>query len=102
MPGTSPPLQIAGVPAGTVELLLVVTDPAANGYVHWAVAGIDPVTSFWAEGSVPNGAVQGRNGAGSVGWTPICPPAGETHTYDFALYALSQRSGLTDGFDPRR
>lgn len=98
--GASPPMQVAGVPTGTAELMLIVTDPAAKGYVHWAVAGIDPVTAFWAQGTVPNGAVQGRNGAGNVGWAAICPPKGQTHTYDFTLYALGQRSGLADGFDP--
>ena len=43
--GTAPPFAWANVPAGTVELVLLVTDPEANGFIHWMVAGIDPTTT---------------------------------------------------------
>ncbi len=33
--GNAPPFAWANVPAGTVELVLVITDPEANGFIHW-------------------------------------------------------------------
>ena len=40
----SPPLGWSGVPAGTVQLALVVDDPDAprGTYVHWILIGLDP------------------------------------------------------------
>ncbi len=90
----SPPLTINGAPASTVELLLVVTDQDAAGYLHWVVAGIDPTTSNFDEGLSPAGALEIVNDSGSPDWSGPCPPSG-THTYDFTVYALDQPSGLS-------
>ena len=38
----SPTLIWTAPPAGTVEMALLVTDDDADGFVHWAVAGIPP------------------------------------------------------------
>src|SRR5947209_2328748 len=38
--GTPPAFSWANVPAGTVELALTMTDPDADNFVHWVVAGI--------------------------------------------------------------
>ena len=38
----SPPLLWQGVPAGTVELAVVVRDVDAEGFVHWVIAGLPP------------------------------------------------------------
>lgn len=95
----SPPLAWTGVPEGTVELALTVVDPEAPGgqFVHWAVTGLDPVLSGLDEGSVPDGAVEARNGTSEFGWFGPCPPSGETHPYVFTLYALSAPSGVSAG-----
>jgi Raf kinase inhibitor-like YbhB/YbcL family protein len=86
----SPPLAGSDVPADAAALGVVVTDPDANGFVHWVVAGIDPTTAGGVDaGSLPAGAVEGRNDAGGLGWVGPCPPSG-THTYEFTLYALGQ------------
>lgn len=98
----SPPLQWSGVPAGTVELALVVTDEDAGGYVHWVVAGIDPAATGVGQGAAPPGAVQATNDAGGVGWTGPCPPPGETHTYVFRLLAFGAPIGLAEGVEGRR
>lgn len=98
----SPALAWSGVPAGTVELAVVVTDPDAGDFVHWVVAGIDPGTTGLAAGAVPEGAVQAANDAGGNGWTGPCPPPGEAHTYLFRLLALAEPVGLAAGTDGRQ
>jgi Raf kinase inhibitor-like YbhB/YbcL family protein len=95
---TSPALRWTAPPAGTVELALVVTDDDANGYIHWAVAAIPPTAGGTAEGATIPGAVEGTNGFGKPGYGGPCPPAGSTHTYRFALYALSQQAELPADF----
>jgi Raf kinase inhibitor-like YbhB/YbcL family protein len=95
----SPPLTWTGVPQGTVELALVVTDPDADDFVHWVVGGIDPSSTGVDQGAVPPGAVEARNSDGGTGWFGPCPPAGETHTYVFELRAYLEPVGLQPGLD---
>jgi Raf kinase inhibitor-like YbhB/YbcL family protein len=92
----SPPVSWSNVPEGTVEIAIVMTDPDANGFVHWAVAGLDPTTGTIAEGAVPATAVQAENGKGTVGYTGPCPPSG-THTYLMQVYALDKTTGVANG-----
>jgi Raf kinase inhibitor-like YbhB/YbcL family protein len=94
--GVSPPLAWGSVPESTVELAIVVTDPDADGFVHWVLAGLDPSVQAIALGVVPDGAIQAKNDADTVGWTGPCPPkAAEAHAYVFTLYALTAPSGVT-------
>jgi Raf kinase inhibitor-like YbhB/YbcL family protein len=95
---TSPALSWTAPPAGTVELALVVTDDDADGYVHWAVAGIPATAGNTAEGAAIPGAIEGKNGFGKTGYGGPCPPAGETHTYRFAFYALNRQAELPADF----
>jgi Raf kinase inhibitor-like YbhB/YbcL family protein len=94
----SPVLVWTAPPAGTVEMALLVTDDDANGFVHWAVAGIPASSGEHGEGSPFAGALEGVNDFGRPGWGGPCPPAGPAHTYRFRLYALSQQAELPDGF----
>lgn len=92
------PLRWSGVPRQAKELVLVMRDPDAPGvpFVHWAVAGINPGTS-----SLPPGGVEGRNSAGTSGYTPPCPPKGaKPHHYVITLTALPGPSHLGNGFTP--
>ena len=93
----SPPLSWTGVPAGTVELAVVMRDvhPDAEGFVHWVVAGIQPSAGGLAEAGTPPG-VEAENDFGRPGWAGPCPPSG-THDYEFRLYALAEPSGVTAG-----
>jgi phosphatidylethanolamine-binding protein (PEBP) family uncharacterized protein len=46
---------------------------------------------------VPLGAYQAVNGAGAVGYTGPCPPAGSAHTYVLTVHYLGSQTNLTDG-----
>jgi hypothetical protein len=95
-----PDLTWTAVPAGTVELALVMDDPDANGFVHWIVTGIDPAVTGLIGGQLPEGAVEASNGFGNAGWAGPCPPEGSgVHHYRFQLYALGQPLGLAAGLD---
>ena len=92
----SPGLKWSGVPDGTKELAIIVTDPTANGYVHWVVTGIHPIVSSLEEGKTPDGVVETGNDSGAVGWKGPCPPTG-IHTYRFELHALRQSLTVATG-----
>jgi Raf kinase inhibitor-like YbhB/YbcL family protein len=91
-----PPLSFTKPPRGTKSLAIAVEDPDAPGgtFVHWTAVGIPASTRV-----VPvKGIVNGRNGAGGVGWTGPCPPAGKPHRYVFRLFALDAKPVLPAGF----
>jgi Raf kinase inhibitor-like YbhB/YbcL family protein len=94
----SPPFAVFSPPPGTVELALVVTD-LDTPFVHWVLAGMAPETASFESGEVPAEAVQASNTGGSPRYAGPCPPEGEQHTYEFALYALDSPSGVTEGQD---
>jgi Raf kinase inhibitor-like YbhB/YbcL family protein len=94
----SPLLIWSTPPVGTVELALLVTDDDADGFVHWAVAGIPATAGEVGEGAQISSAIEGRNDFGNSGWGGPCPPAGASHTYRFSLYALSQQAELPGDF----
>jgi hypothetical protein len=95
-----PELTWTNVPAGTVELALVMDDPDADGFVHWVVTGIDPAATGLVGGRLPEGAVEANNDFGNPGWAGPCPPDGTgVHHYRFQLYALQAPLGLEAGTD---
>jgi Raf kinase inhibitor-like YbhB/YbcL family protein len=91
----SPPLEWTGAPEGTAAFALIVDDPDARGFVHWAVADIPADRTSVAEGSSPG--TDGRSSFGRAGYGGPCPPSG-SHRYVFTVYALSERLGLDAGF----
>ena len=95
----SPPLTIEGVPAGTVELALVVTDADNDGFVHWLVGTISPDTTTFEPGLLPPGAVAHLNGAGSFGWFAPSKALDMVHRYQFELYALNAPLNLAPDHD---
>lgn len=88
----NPPLEIIGIPDGTESLALIVDDPDAPGGVfdHWVVYNISPYTNFIEECSCPDGAIEGFNGMGKIGYTGPCPPSGK-HRYFFKIYAIDKK-----------
>src|SRR5947209_16285336 len=100
----SPPLAWTGVPEGTRSLALIVDDPDAPSgtFVHWLVYGIRPDATGMKEHmgagpKLPDGARQGRNGFGELGYGGPRPPSG-THRYVFHLYALDTDSDVPAEF----
>jgi Raf kinase inhibitor-like YbhB/YbcL family protein len=90
----SPPLEWKSVPDETNSLALICDDPdaPAKTWVHWVIfnlpahltglpENVSPVTVL------PDGAKQGKNDFGKIGYGGPAPPSG-THRYYFKLYAL--------------
>ena len=102
----NPPLEIRGVPEGTVSLALIMDDPDVpkalrpdGVFDHWVVFNIPPETTTIAEGEIPPG-VSGANGAGQNAYTGPCPPPQykpSEHRYFFKLYALDAMLELVPG-----
>ena len=101
----SPPLQWSNVPKGTRSFALIFDDPDAIGgtFVHWVVYNIPPgVTELKealpATGMLANGAKQGVNDFGNLGYGGPCPPpAGKIHACVFKLYAIDIEVSLGPG-----
>ncbi len=91
----SPPLAWSGAPPHTATFALIVDDPDAphGTFTHWVLFNLPSDVDHLDERISPapqldNGASQGRNDFGRLGYGPPCPPHGETHRYRFTLYAL--------------
>lgn len=100
----SPALTWTSPPSGTESLALIMDDPDAPGatWVHWVLYDLPADTSGLPEGvpkdqSLSNGARQGRNDFGKIGYNGPCPPKGKPHRYFFKLYALDSRMNLGPG-----
>jgi len=87
----SPAVSWSAAPEGTSEIAITLTDDDMPSYIHWVVAGIDTSRTSLPEGVVPDGVLQAKNGAGTVGYTGPCPPAGATHRYTLTVYYLAQQ-----------
>lgn len=99
----SPPLSWSGAPSGVKTYALIVDDPDASSlFTHWVIFNI-PGDSMGLPENVPkdgtldNGAVQGKNHFGKIGYGGPCPPAGKPHRYMFHLYALDTALSLKPG-----
>jgi Raf kinase inhibitor-like YbhB/YbcL family protein len=99
----SPPLVWEAPPPGTRSLVLLVEDPDAprGTWVHWVLFNLPPDALGLDEGvragTLPTGAVQGRNDFGKLGYGGPAPPAGKPHRYFFRLYALDTTLSLPSG-----
>jgi|ERR1039458_730677 Raf kinase inhibitor-like YbhB/YbcL family protein len=102
--GFSPQLTWSAPPAKTASLALIVTDPDAprGTWVHWVLYNLPAGTRALPEGlpalgQLPDGALQGRNDFGEIGYGGPCPPPGSPHHYVFTLYALDAKLNLPVG-----
>jgi Raf kinase inhibitor-like YbhB/YbcL family protein len=100
----SPPLRWSEPPSETKSLALICDDPDAprGTWVHWVLFNLPAQLRELQEG-VPtteilgNGARQGKNDFGNIGYGGPAPPKGKPHRYSFKLYALDADVDLTPG-----
>ncbi|ODN31168.1 YbhB/YbcL family Raf kinase inhibitor-like protein [Fervidobacterium thailandense] len=94
----SPELKISGIPSNAKSVAVICDDPDApiGTFVHWVLWNV-PVSGseVTIPGGMPktatlsNGARQGLNDFGRIGYDGPCPPKGHgTHHYHFKVYAL--------------
>jgi Raf kinase inhibitor-like YbhB/YbcL family protein len=100
----SPPLRWSEPPAGAKSLALICDDPDAprGTWVHWVLYNLPPQTRELEEGQATSevlgdGAKQGTNDFGKVGYGGPAPPKGKPHRYFFKLYALDVVLDLSVG-----
>ena len=89
----NPPLDIAGIPAETKTLALIMTDldiPLGITITHWIMWNIPP-TSRIEENTTAG--IQGRNSRRKKAYMGPRPPFG-THRYLFEVYALDTELSL--------
>ena len=92
----NPPLEFSDVPPNAKSLALIMTDPDAPGgtFTHWLMWNIPPETGKIEENDWMEGAEQGLNDGGELGYMGPCPPTG-VHHYHFKLYALNKKLDLS-------
>jgi Raf kinase inhibitor-like YbhB/YbcL family protein len=85
----NPPLNWSGAPPGTKSLALIVDDASApiTPSIYWLVFDINPGATDIQQGSLPTGAHQALNSAGTATYDAPCPN-GHRHSYRFTVYAL--------------
>jgi Raf kinase inhibitor-like YbhB/YbcL family protein len=92
----SPHLAWANVPQETKSFAIICDDPdaPAGTWVHWVIFNIPAMILDLAQGmpaseTLSNGARQGKNDFGRIGYGGACPPKGHgDHRYFFKVYAL--------------
>jgi Raf kinase inhibitor-like YbhB/YbcL family protein len=96
----SPHLQWDGAPADVKSFAVTCYDPDAptgSGFWHWVIVNIPADVNELplgagnpASGTLPAGAMDIRNDAGTPGYVGPCPPEGDhPHRYVFTIFAVS-------------
>ena len=104
----SPPLSWSAGPAGTQSYAVLMEDPDVSDdppFVHWllydvpaSVTRLDEAVPGGPAPPVPDGARQGRNEYGSLGYYGPRPPKGDpAHAYHVQVFALDRVLGLPFG-----
>lgn len=102
----SVPLEFSNIVSSGKSIAIIMDDPDAPSltpFVHWLIWDI-PTTITKIPENVPNdskivslgGAIQGKNGFGSVGYMGPNPPSG-MHTYRIKVYVLDCFLNLKEG-----
>jgi hypothetical protein len=93
----SPSIAWTKGPLGTQSYVVLAEDAGVNRHdpiVHWVIYNIPSTTSqlpqnIPTDAHLENGAEQGKNVRGAVGYIGPKPPAGQTHPYHFEVFALN-------------
>jgi Raf kinase inhibitor-like YbhB/YbcL family protein len=88
-------------PAGTQAIAVIFDDPDARAgiFSHWVVFNLPPDSTGLRRGITDgdNGAIEGVNDFGVIGYGGPCPPSGQTHEYRFSVFALIAPLVLNEG-----
>jgi Raf kinase inhibitor-like YbhB/YbcL family protein len=82
-------------------------DAPIGTFTHWVLFNIPPDSqelpeAISAQEQLPNGAPQGKNGFGRIGYAGPCPPLGSPHRYQFTPYALNSTLDLNVGISKKQ
>lgn len=104
--GISPEISWSKVPQNAKSLVLMMEDPDASlkPVTHWIVANIPATVKGFSENvmktETANGALQGANHNGKIGYYgPKPPPAEKPHGYHFQIFALDTMLKLPSGYN---
>lgn len=114
--GTAPQITWSNLPAGTVQLALVMDDPVAptpEPFVHWVAYNIPANAAELPEGLTKEaevtgvagleGMINGVNGLRQTGYFGPRPPVdGKLHAYHFRIYALDTALNLPAGLNKQQ
>jgi Raf kinase inhibitor-like YbhB/YbcL family protein len=99
--GVQPGFKFSNVPASVVSYAIIFHDldvalnKGTGDVLHWIVWNIPASAGGIPEGSLPAGAVQGKNIAGQNAYFgPGAPPGPRYHHYTFEIYALDSNLDL--------
>ena len=106
--GESPPLRIEGVPDAAESVAVV--GEWLRGYTPqtiWLLWGVPATDPLELPAGIPDrerldspeGASQGLNGGGTVGYRSPCHETADDQAYRFVAHALPERPELTPGAD---
>src|SRR5690606_33654796 len=86
----NPPLEFLDTPKESKSFVILVEDiDSSNQWIHWLVYNIPADVSFFEEGTIPKGSVDGICNGGTRGYEGPCPKYfSGIHRYSFTLYAL--------------
>jgi hypothetical protein len=100
---TQPGFKFSNAPEGTVSYAIIFHDldvglnNGTGDVLHWIVWNIPAAAGGIPEGSLPAGAVQGKNIAGQNAYFgPGAPPGPRFHHYTFEIYALNANLTLAN------
>ena len=105
--GVSPSLSWKNAPKETKSFVVMVEDPDAmvKPVTHWICANLPPTVTELSENqpktdTLPEGAIQGGNNTGAIGYFGPHPPAADKpHHYHFQVFALDTMLTLPVGFN---
>jgi Raf kinase inhibitor-like YbhB/YbcL family protein len=101
----SPPLEWeSSLDEESVALVCDDPDAPSGTWTHWAIFNLPPLTRSLPEHvmgreELENGALQGANSWGTIGYRGPCPHTG-VHRYFFKIYLLDTKLDLPAGITP--
>lgn len=98
----SPSLAWTKGPLGTQTYVVLTEDAGVNRHdpiVHWVLYNVPSTTTelpqnIPTDATLENGAEQGKNVRGAVGYVGPKPPAGQSHPYHFEVFALNSHLNI--------